>query len=197
MFTLISLPIANSSGQVFKRQLPCVFPGPEAASAGPEAALTKCRWLKGSPSKPRFVHPQVCTFLAEGMLQEPLGSATCAVPSTGLVNPQSREERGSLGKSQSHCWGCAWRHYFEILNMFTLRVGFGQGESMVLQFNYEIANASLYGLCFFQVSHCLLLLPQMWLGKDWLYFWLKQTPVILLQTNLPPSYVVYAVLCHS
>lgn len=34
-------------------------------------------------------------------------------------------------------------------------------ESTVLQFNYEIANASLDGLDFFQVSHCLLLLPQL------------------------------------
>lgn len=183
-------------GKCFKDNCPVFFPGPEATCAEPAAALIECGCLKGSPSKLRFVHLQVCAFLAEGMLQEPLGSATCAVPSTALVNPQSWKERGSLGKSQSHCWGWAWRHYFEILNMFTLQAGFGQGELIVLQFNYEIVNASLYGLYFFfQVSHCLLLLPQMWLGKDWLYFWLKQTPVILLQTNFPPSSVVYAVSC--
>lgn len=70
---LISLPIANTNGQVFKRQLPCVFPGPEAAYAEPEAALTKCRCLKGSPSKPRFAHLQVGTFLVERMLQGTLG----------------------------------------------------------------------------------------------------------------------------
>lgn len=59
-------------------------------------------------------------------------------------------------------------------------------EQIVFHFNCETANASLYGLIFFQVSHCPLVLPQLRLGKDHSYFWLKQTKVILIwKTTLP------------
>lgn len=72
MFTLISLPIANPNGQVFKRQLPCVSQAQRLPMQNLKQPLTKCHCLKGSPSKSRFMHLQMCTFLAEGMLQETL-----------------------------------------------------------------------------------------------------------------------------
>lgn len=91
-----------------------------------------------------------------------MGSATCAVPSTGLVNPQSWEERAVWARvkvmAEAELGGLILKyltcsHWGWALDR--------DSESTVLQFNYEIANASLDGLDFFQVSHCLLLLPQL------------------------------------